>query len=1054
MRFMMHHLRHFGRDDYFGRSSYVYRSKPVLSHKEFLAEQSSEAANQEIIDEEVFHGFNIMRDPNFQALETARLGIRDSIADTIEQKYTEKDDDGKPISSAGEQIIDLSINERLRGILRENAAKERLSASKEEKEAGFFTPKKWKLKGMRNIRNIKSLFGSGADHSAQIIRERFGDAESISGKAHYVAKRLRDELGDRRSAFMDTLSSLSGNPRRPDDDPDQFFRSLSEAAPSHIMEAYKKTLPKNEKQPGFLLFPPMARKRPEGALYDYIDLKRLSAQERNKRLSSTLYDPGRLQKVLNDVDFAPTIYKVLGKSALSFYNELKSLHDPQWLVALTVSEQDFSGAIKSASKEDIQKVLIRLFKATQSSAAMIDPKPRLGRIALSFYNELKSLYDPQWLAVRMASNEDFIDVINDSLDQSSQITPLLNEILGEDILYDLVENHESQALLAHVEYIIQKKGVRGLFQMLMEIKDNLPAVKEEQNNKDHTADEAEKQKEKLGPIQKILDELGTIQGSLADNYIKAVSIGADLASSEKDLKTILEKGGIRTDSKGKVVDIGQAKVREEIQKKRGKKAEMRGDIQSAERSMKLKLKNLFGQLEKFTLDKDSTPKLLELKNSLSGLLDAKATEDDRIFGYQEGDDWKGPKDNPFKNSILGFDSSDFDAMKQEAADNIQSKMKPRTKLTARQLLFKLKEMDMEEKGVTNPGQRQRFALLSTNLMVADAQNKQLYRSTNMELAERLGDTFLGSRALARAGKWFRKNFWASSIYEASDVVNHVTGFDKELKMFRGMSPDITLAELRDLIERNGGISTAKLFEMISKLKEVFQSFELINSAGKVELYDNDAVTMEELIMKLQVLYEEYRTRQFFESVKDKDGSKAELILDLIKENRATVEEEEKGILEQVANKFADWKQWFSKNVLKREFHDKYVAAEEHLKKNKIRGAERQAYLEDQGLAGFVGVLGTGYAVAEAAGVAQKGLGWTWDKLRRGSGWSYGMGTALLAGAWRNILRPIGKYGIVKPAEYLIWKPTKWTAKTAGKIVAFPFVAAGNIVKGGYRWVRS
>ncbi|MEZ4087148.1 MAG: hypothetical protein R3B71_02300 [Candidatus Gracilibacteria bacterium] len=995
----MHHLRHFGRDDYFGRSSYVYRSKPVLSHKEFLAEQSSEAANQEIIDEEVFHGFRIAK--NLQALETGRLGVRDAIANTIEDKYTEKDEHGNPKSETGEQIIDLSINERLKSILRENK-------KEEEKQAPVFSMKKWTIKGMRNIRDMRGLFNADRDFASSLVEKRFGPGESTREKMKYVVDRLKGELKDKFSKFLTQLSVSE----------DELADGKTQILPSKVIEAYNAA--SDDKIPKALLFPPMSRKRGTAAIYDFLDLLRIEAQERNKRLSTTLYDPNRLQTsldLLSSFDIN-TLFEQLGKNALPFYHQLMFLREPDWKPVISVDAKDFADVVKKFLKETSNKP----FDKVKNHVGDLDPNIR-----------------------------NLIDNFNVG---GAGVMPLLKEILGEDILYDLVEDHESQALLAHVEYVIHKKGASSVVQMLEKIKENLPAAKEEKKEEQESTDEAEKQKEKLGPIQKILDELGTIQGSLADNYIKAVSIGADLDSSEKDLKTILEKGGTGTDSKGKVVDIGQAKVREEIQKKRGKKAEMRGDIQSAERSMKLKLKNLFGQLEKFTLDKDSTPKLLELKNSLSGLLDAKATEDDRIFGYQEGDDWKGPKDNPFKNSILGFDSSDFDAMKQEAADNIQSKMKPRTKLTARQLLFKLKEMDMEEKGVTNPGQRQRFALLSTNLMVADAQNKQLYRSTNMELAERLGDTFLGSRALARAGKWFRKNFWASSIYEASDVVNHVTGFDKELKMFRGMSPDITLAELRDLIERNGGISTAKLFEMISKLKEVFQSFELINSAGKVELYDNDAVTMEELIMKLQVLYEEYRTRQFFESVKDKDGSKAELILDLIKENRATVEEEEKGILEQVANKFADWKQWFSKNVLKREFHDKYVAAEEHLKKNKIRGAERQAYLEDQGLAGFVGVLGTGYAVAEAAGVAQKGLGWTWDKLRRGSGWSYGMGTGLLAGAWRNILRPIGKYGIVKPAEYLIWKPTKWTAKTAGKIVAFPFVAAGNIVKGGYRWVRS
>lgn len=950
MRLDMHHLRHclghFEDFSSFHSKRFVYQRKPVLSHDEFLAEQSSEAARQEILDEEVFHGLRISSE--HQALEIDRLGIREDIARVMKKKNKEE-------KTEGQQIIDESINQRLRGIIERNA-------EEEIENANVLSSKKWKLKGWRFVRDMRGFFmGDEVDDAAHKIRERFGEGKSIDEKKEFVAEKLWEELSSERTAtgsskakvFLEKLINRSKATKIEvtGDNFNDFIAFVADAHISDLIAAY------NAVSSGLRLkhslFPLMSQKRQEGAFADYVDLIRLEAQEKKKRLSTTLYDPQRLQRELDKID-------------------------------------------KSG-------------------------------------------------------------------EEGSPISTLLQEILEPDVLYDLTSNPEAQALLAHVEYVSDKKDVSGLKEMLEKIKSSLPAQKEEVLESEKANEEQEAAKEKLDPVQKIIDELSGLQTRLAEDYLKCPPILKDIGELEDRIDKARED---LSKSQDKRIDVGLAALRKELVKRTDQRSRLFERIIADERKFKSKLKQLFTLLENGQLDHalGSGTKLKELYELYDNIKAQPSSTVDSLFGKdsqpqpqeqkEKLDSKKESTPKSMQDLILGFDEADFETIKKEVEGDLLGKMKPRVKLTARQLLFKMKEKDMEAQGVTNPGQRQRFALLSTNLMIADAQNKQLYRSTNMELAERLGDTVLGSRRLARAGKWLRKKFWSSSIYEAQDVVDHVTGFDKELKMFRGMRPDITLAELRDLIERNGGISTAKLFEMISKLKEVFQSFELINSEGKVELYDNDAVTMEELIMKLQVLYEEYRTRQFFESVKDKDGSKAELILELIKENRATVEEEEKGILEQVADKFADWKQWFSKNVLKREFNDKYVAAREHIKNNKMGRKEAESYLSGEGLAGVASVLGSAYAVAEMAGTTRRAGGWTWDKLRRGSRWGYGAGTGVLGAAWRRILRPVGKWTLVKPAEYIIWKPVKWTARTAGKVVSFPFVFAGNTVKKGFRWVKS
>src|SRR5690606_1702888 len=130
----------------------------------------------------------------------------------------------------------------------------------------------------------------------------------------------------------------------------------------------------------------------------------------------------------------------------------------------------------------------------------------------------------------------------------------------------------------HVEYVAERKGGPELVKMLRQIKEGLPAAKEEVKGEEASTDEAEKQKEKLGPIQEILDELGTLQHILTDNYIKAVSVGSDIFAAEIDRANAVNEAQNLKDSRDKGLDLGQSKIRAELQKKRAQKAELQSDI--------------------------------------------------------------------------------------------------------------------------------------------------------------------------------------------------------------------------------------------------------------------------------------------------------------------------------------------------------------------------------------------------------------------------------------------------------------------------------------------
>ena len=104
--------------------------------------------------------------------------------------------------------------------------------------------------------------------------------------------------------------------------------------------------------------------------------------------------------------------------------------------------------------------------------------------------------------------------------------------------------------------------------------------------------------------------------------------------------------------------------------------------------------------------------------------------------------------------------------------------------------------------------------------------------------------------------------------------------------------------------------------------------------------------------------------------------------------------------------------------------------------------EATNYLSTQGLATAASALGTAYAAKE----------WL-DRGKNSTRWTAYTGGKGFRGLWNRVLRPAGHYGIRKPAEWLLWRPAKWTATTAGKIVAFPFALTGSIVGGMWNWAK-
>ncbi|MCH7973661.1 MAG: hypothetical protein IH949_07200 [Bacteroidetes bacterium] len=391
-------------------------------------------------------------------------------------------------------------------------------------------------------------------------------------------------------------------------------------------------------------------------------------------------------------------------------------------------------------------------------------------------------------------------------------------------------------------------------------------------------------------------------------------------------------------------------------------------------------------------------------------------------------------------------------MTKEIEAQYHPKFKKRRRVTSFQLLALFYEGDFARMGYTNSMDRKAKAFSAA---MGDVEKIELmipvHRQANQELAERLGGRTLGSNTLHRfiKGLISRSSImqWITGrkVFRLRGVADYIAGFDKETAMFIGMRDDIKLAELRDLIEKHGGISDAALFEYTSKLIEVFKSFEILASDGKIEFDDRDAMKMEHFVENFLVLRRESRTRQHKRELKERKGSKAQIWLELMEENRKAAREDDKSIFEKVTDKFAKWKGWFKREILNEDTGQDLSAARKFIKEQGMSNAQAKKYYASQGLATAASVLGSAYAAKEWAD--------------RGKGLARAAGRAGRRGAskiWHKLISPVGKYTVAKPLEYLVWRPTKFVGtglgnlvvgagRGAAKVVTFPFALAASLL---------
>ncbi len=665
-----------------------------------------------------------------------------------------------------------------------------------------------------------------------------------------------------------------------------------------------------------------------------------------------------------------------------------------------------------------------------------------------------TVYDPTRLG-------QFMDMIRHT---QPQLNTRINEILVSEALYPIEKHPEAQALIAYLEARMRARGPADMLTELDGIRDNLPAITEKREEGKEPSDELKR----LEKVQELTKSISDSYRALRGSYSKAVAQGNTLYEYNRQMAEhrLLPLPTHAADSVG-------AGLQKSISKAIEDKNKIQVDTNNLERTYRdsaTELQDMLTTAFALPVPPATPDPYANLRVFFAAGVPALADSDeDELFGDTQcvipvggvvpGRGGRGA--SGFEGHILGFRPAQMEGMGDEIKTQYHKRFKKRQQVTPRQLLYLLKEGDFVREGVTNPELRRRRALYATNKNIAFVKNMQAFRTTNLELSERHGGSTLGSWRLNRLQKWLSARLTSRQVLETEDLIEYVSGFEKEFAVFKDMPKDITLAELRERFAKEGGVTDAKLFEFTEKLKEAFLSFEMLNKEGKVEIHEGDAMDMEMIIYKLTLLREEQRTRKFFEDIRGSDETKPEAILKKIKEDEAAFKKDELGILGKIAGKTAEWKQLFSKRFVRKKFIESCRAIRKMKKDEKMTQGEFEAKLEEQGLTTPYDLLKGGLMREEALEMAKTTAKWTGGKLATGGSHAKRGGKWI----WENAGKPAGKYGIVKPAKFIgkygIAKPAQFVGKYAivkpavviGKTVAFPFRLAKKIGVGMWNWAK-
>ena len=240
------------------------------------------------------------------------------------------------------------------------------------------------------------------------------------------------------------------------------------------------------------------------------------------------------------------------------------------------------------------------------------------------------------------------------------------------------------------------------------------------------------------------------------------------------------------------------------------------------------------------------------------------------------------------------------------------------KMDSRGLLYKLIKRDIKLKGATADPLVEEESLITTNILIAQARNQEIFGNVNQSIARRIeqGDW-------VNADEWIASSFFFLPIMTASEAIEHTCDTDSDLNRLNGLSINSTPADMIRIMQENRMVSAVKLRELQKKLSELLRGVEV--EGKRIRIRDDETSLVEKFINNLVIvesrLNAEERIQDVAEGFYDTSKNREQQILSMLQQQTYDSVDADRRIAEDLESHDARFKRFFLKSELKKEYNE-------------------------------------------------------------------------------------------------------------------------------------
>lgn len=260
-----------------------------------------------------------------------------------------------------------------------------------------------------------------------------------------------------------------------------------------------------------------------------------------------------------------------------------------------------------------------------------------------------------------------------------------------------------------------------------------------------------------------------------------------------------------------------------------------------------------------------------------------------------------------------------DAEKRKAHFENLQKNRPGAagKMDSRGLLYKLVKRDIELKGVTADPNLENEALITTNILIAQSRNQEIYGNVNQNIATRIEQGHWSGR-----DEWINSKLFFSPDMTGADAIEHICDIDSDLNKLKGLNINSTPADIIRIMQENNMMSVVKLRDLQKKLSELIRGF-FTKEKGTIKIVSKDAHKVEKFINNLVIvesrLNAENRIQEVSEGFYDPSKSREDQILEMLQNQTSDDIETDSGLANELEKHDSKFKRFFLKDELSKEY---------------------------------------------------------------------------------------------------------------------------------------